>query len=124
MFKIFLKCFKQFLDIFNAINICEKVYDLAFLQKMFTNFVMSCLELVSKTPSLTIFEMGPKLTLTKSIFLMAIVISSSLFQFSNAFNLETRLPVIKYGPRNSYFGYSVAEHLILDENTKSVNEAV
>lgn len=27
------------------------------------------------------------------------------------FNLETRLPVIKNGPPNSYFGFSVAEHI-------------
>lgn len=91
---------------------------------MFTNFVEFCLHLVSKTTSLTIAEMGPKKTLTKSILLLTLVISSSLFHCSNAFNLETRLPVIKYGPKNSYFGYSVAEHLILEETSKAVSEAV
>ncbi|XP_030846528.1 integrin alpha-6 isoform X2 [Strongylocentrotus purpuratus] len=28
------------------------------------------------------------------------------------FNFETRLPVIKEGPENSYFGFSVAEHIL------------
>lgn len=31
-----------------------------------------------------------------------------------AFNLEPKLPVVKFGPPNSYFGYSVAEHTSLD----------
>jgi len=42
----------------------------------------------------------------------------------NAFNLETRLPLVKKGPKNSYFGYSVAEHLIVNEMTKKTTESV
>lgn len=33
---------------------------------------------------------------------------------ANAFNLENRLPLIKYGSAGSYFGYSVAEHVETD----------
>lgn len=29
-----------------------------------------------------------------------------------AFNLENRLPIVKYGDANTYFGYSVAGHMI------------
>lgn len=30
----------------------------------------------------------------------------------NAFNLENRLPIVKYGDVDTYFGYSVASHII------------
>lgn len=43
---------------------------------------------------------------------------------ANAFNLEPRIPVYKLGDKDSYFGYSVAEHQILDSNGKSVREHV
>ncbi|GFR29542.1 uncharacterized protein TNCT_308481 [Trichonephila clavata] len=42
---------------------------------------------------------------------------------ANAFNLEPRIPVLKLGDKDSYFGYSVAEHQILD-TTNSVQEHV
>lgn len=43
----------------------------------------------------------------------------SLIAAANAFNLEARLPVIKYGAPGSYFGYSVAEHVVKNsEGTK------
>ncbi|KFM71697.1 hypothetical protein X975_10596, partial [Stegodyphus mimosarum] len=32
------------------------------------------------------------------------------------FNLETRIPVIKEGPTGSYFGYSVAQHQLTNED--------
>lgn len=32
------------------------------------------------------------------------------------FNLENRLPIIKQGVPDTYFGYSVATHVILSEN--------
>ncbi|GIX98609.1 hypothetical protein CEXT_280601 [Caerostris extrusa] len=38
-----------------------------------------------------------------------------LFEYGLCFNLETRLPIIKDGPEGSYFGYSVAQHQIIDE---------
>ena len=65
---------------------------------------------------------GSKLSSMKSIIVLTIVIN--LIEISLGFNLETRLPVIKEGPRNSYFGYSVAQHLITDENTRQTSEAV
>lgn len=43
------------------------------------------------------------------------------------FNLESRLPVIKLGPKDSYFGFAVAEHQILrvkPNETKEVLENV
>lgn len=42
-----------------------------------------------------------------------LVISSSC-NFCVAFNFEPKLPVIKRGVTGSYFGYSVAEHIIGD----------
>ena len=79
--------------------------------------------LVSNTYSFNL-KFGPNLKSIDLLFLMAILLNLNLFQFSNAFNLETRLAVIKYGPKHSYFGYSVAEHLILDETSKQITEAV
>lgn len=34
---------------------------------------------------------------------------------TGAFNLEDRLPIVKYGEVDTYFGYSVAGHEISDE---------
>lgn len=42
---------------------------------------------------------------------------------ADAFNLEPRLPVLKLGEKGSYFGYSVAEHQILNSR-KSDREHV
>ncbi|XP_026499697.1 integrin alpha-PS1 isoform X1 [Vanessa tameamea] len=36
-----------------------------------------------------------------------------------SFNLEPRIPVIKFGEPGSYFGFSVAEHLTIDVNNKT-----
>ncbi len=69
-----------------------------------------------------IMKMGSILNSMKSIILLTIVLN--LIEISFGFNLETRLPLIKEGPRNSYFGYSVAQHLIIDESTKQTSEAV
>lgn len=35
----------------------------------------------------------------------------------NSFNLESRLPIWKYGPEKSYFGYSIASHT-MDNGSK------
>lgn len=56
--------------------------------------------------------------------LILILLFTNLIAINNAFNLESRLPIVKYGPRNSYFGYSVAEHLIIDESSRRTTEAV
>lgn len=54
-----------------------------------------------------------------------IFMTFNLFQITSVhgFNLETRLPLVKQGHRNSYFGYSVAQHIIIDETTKRITEA-
>lgn len=39
-----------------------------------------------------------------------------------AFNLEPRLPVLKLGSKGSYFGYTVSEHQVMNENSNSVVE--
>lgn len=31
--------------------------------------------------------------------------------FIDGFNLENRLPIVKYGDADTYFGYSVASHI-------------
>ena len=33
-----------------------------------------------------------------------------------AFNLDTKVPIVKTGPPNSYFGFSVAQHQQSDSN--------
>ena len=49
--------------------------------------------------------------------LISIVVLSITIELSEAFNLENRLPIIKYGEPSSYFGYSVSTH-VLENNTK------
>ena len=54
--------------------------------------------------------------LTMSSILQILTILLVRIQWSNSFNLETRVPVIKLGGdyANSYFGYSVAQHRTRD----------
>lgn len=40
-----------------------------------------------------------------------VLLISCYFTLASSFNLENRLPIVKYGSPNSYFGYSVAEHI-------------
>ncbi|KAL5276903.1 ITGA7 family protein [Megaselia abdita] len=47
-----------------------------------------------------------------------VVISATVFSIVSGFNLENRLPIWKYGPENSYFGYSIASH-IMDEDSRT-----
>lgn len=49
-----------------------------------------------------------------------LLLSGILIVLGEAFNLENRLPIVKYGEPSSYFGYSVATHVINNEpdNTK------
>lgn len=42
---------------------------------------------------------------------LLLVTVAALSLSASAFNLENRLPLIKYGAAGSYFGYSVAEHV-------------
>lgn len=41
-------------------------------------------------------------------FLLLVILISNI----DAFNLENRLPIVKYGDFNTYFGYSVAGHVV------------
>nr|XP_036220960.1 integrin alpha-PS1 isoform X2 [Bactrocera oleae] len=51
-----------------------------------------------------------------SLVLLVCCIFSHIPQ-SDAFNLENRLPIVKYGPHaNSYFGYSIATHTVGEYN--------
>lgn len=62
--------------------------------------------------------------LSPFIFIYSIVlVHLHLITVAYGFNLETRLPLVKHGQRNSYFGYSVAQHIIIDEVTKRITEA-
>ena len=45
-----------------------------------------------------------------------------LWSLASAFNLEVRVPLIKVGQPEAYFGYSVAQHRTL--KTKEYGEAV
>ncbi|KAJ0176589.1 hypothetical protein K1T71_007768 [Dendrolimus kikuchii] len=46
----------------------------------------------------------------------ACVIFMCILYIANSFNLEPRIPVIKFGESGSYFGFSVAEHLTVSED--------
>lgn len=47
--------------------------------------------------------------------LLATLVSVAVLSLTaNAFNLENRLPINKFGAAGSYFGYSVAEHVVTD----------
>lgn len=55
--------------------------------------------------------------LTKHLLLSICgVVVISLLDFINCFNLESRLPIVKYGEDDSYFGYSVATHVEVETN--------
>ncbi|XP_041366895.1 integrin alpha-PS1-like [Gigantopelta aegis] len=43
-----------------------------------------------------------------------------LFAVSQGFNFDARFSVIKKGPKDSYFGFSVAEHQIVDEVSREL----
>jgi hypothetical protein len=50
--------------------------------------------------------------------MMEIIYFFSIVSLNYAFNLEPRLAIIKRGPDKSYFGYSVAQHLRIDDDGK------
>lgn len=59
-----------------------------------------------------------------SILLLATTTIFSSFSSVLAFNLDTRIPIYKFGPRDSYFGYSVAEHIIKNRDSSRQSEPV
>lgn len=74
----------------------------------------------TKTVTKQIMAVCPKTNLLRTCALLCIHLVTVL-----GFNLDTTIPVIKEGPDNSYFGFSVAQHQQLkrlsttefDENT-------
>lgn len=54
--------------------------------------------------------------LTRHLLLSICGVVICLLYFVNCFNLESRLPIVKYGEDDSYFGYSVATHVEVDTN--------
>uniref|UniRef100_W8BIS2 Integrin alpha-PS1 n=1 Tax=Ceratitis capitata TaxID=7213 RepID=W8BIS2_CERCA len=56
-------------------------------------------------------------TTVMSLLLLIFCFCISNIPQSCAFNLENRLPIVKYGPHaNSYFGYSIATHIVGEVN--------
>ncbi|XP_049311129.1 integrin alpha-PS1-like [Bactrocera dorsalis] len=56
-----------------------------------------------------------RFSLTSLVLLLCCIFSH--IPHSDAFNLENRLPIVKYGPHaNSYFGYSIATHTVGEYN--------
>lgn len=57
----------------------------------------------------------------RMLFYIGIVFSLILNYCVNdsvAFNLENRLPIVKYGAGDTYFGYSVAGHIVDESDDK------
>ncbi|KAJ6646505.1 Integrin alpha-PS1 [Pseudolycoriella hygida] len=54
--------------------------------------------------------------LTRHLILSVCSAVICLLSFVDSFNLESRLPIVKYGEADSYFGYSVATHVQVDTN--------
>lgn len=52
--------------------------------------------------------------LSKMLYRSTLLLSVLFSAYS--FNLEPRIPVIKLGKSGSYFGFSVAEHLTVNED--------
>lgn len=50
----------------------------------------------------------------KFLYLSWAIVSATLLV--SGFNLENRLPIWKDGPANSYFGYSIASHVMDGES--------
>lgn len=57
---------------------------------------------------------GPMNTTTMLVLFYTIVLVTLSYCVNGAvaFNLENRLPIVKYGDADTYFGYSVAGHII------------
>lgn len=58
------------------------------------------------------------------IIFVFLLISCYLNDLCSCFNLEPRLPVIKRGDPSSYFGFSVAQHLTVDETRRKISDAL
>lgn len=65
----------------------------------------------NKMQSRTISSISPRMTSTVTRISLIFVLLCWTALSANAFNLENRLPLNKFGAQGSYFGYSVAEHV-------------
>lgn len=65
-----------------------------------------------------VFSLHQQRTLSAIMMYMAFILYIFSCCITNiaAFNLENRLPIVKYGDSDTYFGYSVAGHEIGDED--------
>lgn len=65
-----------------------------------------------------VLAMHPHRPLTATVLsaTIALVALSYCVRDIVAFNLENRLPIVKYGDVDTYFGYSVAGHIIDGED--------
>ena len=54
--------------------------------------------------------------------LLISILISDLSLPSSSFNFEPRLPLVKRGPPDSYFGFSVAQHQVTDDTRKIVSK--
>jgi hypothetical protein len=66
----------------------------------------------------------PSLSMASDRHFLILILCFCLCHLCSCFNFEPRLPVIKRGPLDSYFGFSVAQHLIADETRKKISEAL
>lgn len=66
----------------------------------------------------TVGMLGPKML----VFVVLLIVAPLLKFPVQGFNLENRLPIIKYGEKEAYFGYSVAEHVVEDEETGATSK--
>ena len=58
----------------------------------------------------------------KGLYLyLIILVINVIVCLVSGFNLENRLPIWKYGPANSYFGYSIAAHIMDNEDNINSN---
>ena len=55
------------------------------------------------------------MTIPQGLLTLCILFELSILSW--AFNLEPRVAIVKKGPPGSYFGYSVAQHQIIDRNS-------
>lgn len=54
-----------------------------------------------------------------SLMLQLFLVISFSILLVEGFNLDTRIPVYKFGPKDSYFGFSVAEHVTLNKDRRT-----
>ena len=106
----------QLFLIFSCVCVCGCV----FLPQTNNNNKM---KLLTRTKSLTFFSrcLSTDFKLLRNLLHMFFVIHILFIYFVffnisciDSFNLDTRIPIFKFGPKDSYFGFSVAEHITVN----------